>query len=117
MLVQPQPQPQRKRRAKELLHYVHATLADTQPTSSEYLPALRAAFVGLVRTMPAVAVDGPEDEAKLWLACADVGLMVLDSRAAAPQLDWAWADCADDLVERAVGKGLVLAQKVCGCSL
>ncbi|KZV93527.1 hypothetical protein EXIGLDRAFT_717000 [Exidia glandulosa HHB12029] len=52
----------------------------------------------------------------MWLASADVGVMVLNTRSASaavavPDPDWSWADDAANLVERAIEQGLVIARK------
>ncbi|KZV93559.1 hypothetical protein EXIGLDRAFT_717023 [Exidia glandulosa HHB12029] len=102
------------RTGTDLLYFTNATLRDKQPTSSDYLPALRTVFQSLNDCGPTATTDSPEEACKMWLACADVGVMVLDTRsasAAVPDSDWSWADDAADLVERAIERGLVIAQK------
>lgn len=91
-----------------ILAHVYQNLSINEPTSTDYVPALRAAFQAFTTSQIVRAPDDtPELDCKLWLACADVGIMVLDSR----QVDWDWAAGVEDVVERAVGKGLVLVQK------
>ncbi|EJD38897.1 hypothetical protein AURDEDRAFT_172047 [Auricularia subglabra TFB-10046 SS5] len=91
-----------------ILAHVYQNLSANEPTSTHYIPALRAAYQAFTTSQIVRAPDDtPELDCKLWLTCADVGIMVLDSR----QADWEWAVGVEDVVERAVGKGLVLVQK------
>ena len=108
-------------KAADVLGFVRSRLGAHQPHQfAAYVGGLREAYLALHPTTSSGEPDdklepetrGVEEESKLWLARAEVGLMVLDTAAECDIDSWARREDVQDHVDRAVGKGLVLVQKV-----
>jgi len=111
-------------KAADVLGFVRSKLSAHHPHQlAPYVDALRQAYLALHPTASSHELDhklepethGLEEELKLWLARAEVGLMVLDAAAECDVNSWTRIDMVQDRVDQAVGKGLVLVQKVWPC--